>query len=54
MWWIKLTILLSATIAITVLILWSVSWIEKNKETHPEIYKRRGIIGALVYVILNL
>ena len=50
MLWLQLII----TVVLTSLIVWGASWIKRNREKHPEIYKRRGIIGALVYLILNL
>ena len=45
---------LALTIVLTSLIVMTANWIKRNKEKHPEIYKRRGIIGSIVYVILNL
>jgi len=44
---------LIATVVITTLIVLGARWIEKNKETHPEIYKNRGIIAGVIFFILN-
>jgi hypothetical protein len=30
------------------------AWIKRSKEKHPEIYKSRRFIGAVIYIILNL
>jgi len=53
MWWAKLILLLVITAALTTLIAWGRSWIYRNKEQHPEIFKKRGVIGAVVWLILN-
>lgn len=53
MWWAKLILLLVITTALTTLIVWGRSWIYRNKEQHPEIFKNRGVIGAVVWLILN-
>jgi len=45
---------LALTIVLTTLIVMGAHWIKKNKEKHPELYKRRGIIGSVIYLILNL
>ena len=45
---------LTLTIVLTSLIVMGAIWIKRNKERHPEIYKHRGIIGSVIYVILNL
>lgn len=42
------------TIIITTAIVWTRNWIIKNRETHPEIYKSRNLLGAVIYIILNL
>jgi hypothetical protein len=50
MLWLQLLI----TAVLTTLIVLGASWIKRNREKHPEIYKRRRVIGSLVYLILNL
>ena len=45
---------LTLTIVLTSLIVMGANWIKRNKEKHPEIYKHRGIIGSVIYLILNL
>ena len=45
---------LALTIVLTSLIVIGANWIKKNKEKHPELYKRRGFIGSIIYLILNL
>ena len=45
---------LALTIVLTSLIVMGANWIKKNKEKHPELYKRRRIIGSIIYLILNL
>ena len=45
---------LALTIVLTTLIVMGANWIKKNKEKYPEIYKNRGVIGSIVYIILNL
>lgn len=53
MWWAKLSLLIAITVGLTWLIVWCASWIKKNRERYPGIYKKRGLIGAVVYVILH-
>ena len=50
----ELILALLITIVLTTEIVWGASWIKKNRLRHPEIYKRRGIIGGVLYVLLNL
>ena len=45
---------MALTIVLTSLIVMGANWIKRNKDKHPEIYKRRGIIGSIIYLILNL
>jgi hypothetical protein len=45
---------LALTIVLTTLIVMGANWIKKNKKKHPELYKNRGVIGAILYIILNL
>ncbi len=45
---------LALTIVLTSLIVMGANWIKRNKEKHPEIYKHRGFIGGVIYLILNL
>ena len=45
---------LALTIVLTSLIVMGANWIKRNKEKHSELYKRRGIIGGIIYLILNL
>jgi hypothetical protein len=49
MWWVLLII----TAVLTTLIVWLDSWIKRNKETHPDIYKNRMVIRGIIYLILN-
>jgi hypothetical protein len=49
----ELTLTLILTAIITTLIVLGIRWIEKNKEKHPEIFKNRGIIGAVVWLLLQ-
>jgi hypothetical protein len=53
MWWIKLILLITITIGVTALIVWGFSWIDKNKEKHPELYKQRGLIRLLLWIIFS-
>ncbi len=50
MLWLTLLI----TVVLTTLIVWGRSWILKNRETHPELFKYRGAIGMVLYIIFNL
>jgi len=50
----QLILALIITIVLTSLLIWGTNWIKRNKEQHPEIYKGRGVIGTLVYLILNI
>jgi hypothetical protein len=50
----ELIITLAITIVLTSLIVMGANWIKKNKEKHPRLYKHKGIIGSIVYLILNL
>ena len=50
----QLIVTLTITIVLTSLIVWGHNWIKRNQKEHPGIYKRRGVIGTVVYVILNL
>ena len=52
-WWIKFALLIFLTVAITSLVLWLRSWIEKNKQKHPEIYKQRSLISFAIWLTLN-
>jgi hypothetical protein len=45
---------LALTIVLTTLIVMGANWIKRNKAKYPELYKNRRVIGAIVYVILNL
>lgn len=54
MWWTKFILLLVITIGLTSLIVWVDTWIRKNRETHPEIFKNRSTFRILVYLLLNL
>lgn len=45
---------IALTVALTSLIVMGANWIKKNKEKHPNLYKRKGIIGSVIYLILNL
>jgi len=45
---------MALTIVLTSLIVMGANWIKRNKEKHPEIYKHRGTIGSIIYLILNL
>jgi hypothetical protein len=47
-------LLVTITAVITTLIVWGASWIKKNREKHPALYKNRGIIGTVVWLILNI
>jgi hypothetical protein len=47
-------LLLTITAVLTTLIVWGASWIKRNREKHPAIYQHRRIIGALVWLILNI
>ena len=50
MLWLQLII----TAVITALIVLAAAWIKRNREKHQEIYKSRGIIGGIIYIVLNL
>jgi hypothetical protein len=50
MLWLTLII----TAVLTTLIVMGANWIKKNPEKHPQLYKQRRTIGAIVYVLLNL
>jgi hypothetical protein len=39
---------------LTSLLVWGANWIKRNRVKHPEIYESRGVIGALIYIILNI
>ena len=45
---------LALTVVLTTLIVLAARWIEKNKKKHPELYKRKGALAALLYVLMNL
>ena len=45
---------IALTVVLTSLLVMGASWIKKNKEKHPKLYKRKGIIGSVIYLILNL
>jgi hypothetical protein len=47
-------LLLTITVVITTLIVWGASWIRKNREKHPALYKNRGTIEMVVWLILNI
>mgnify|MGYP003575304026 CR=1 FL=1 len=47
-------ITLAITIVLTSVIVMSAHWIKKNKEKHPGLYKRKGILASIIYTILNL
>jgi hypothetical protein len=49
----QLILALTITVVLTFLIVMGYDWIQKSKDTHPEIYKRRGLIGAILFLILN-
>jgi hypothetical protein len=50
----ELILTLLLTVVLTSAIVWGAVWIKKNRARHPEIYRRRGIIGGALYVLLNL
>lgn len=50
MLWLTLLI----TVVLTTFIVWGRSWILKNHETHPDLFKHRGAIGMVLYIIFNL
>jgi len=50
----ELLLTMALTIVLTFLIVRGANWIKRNKEKHPEIYKHRGIVGSVIYLILNL
>jgi hypothetical protein len=49
-----MVLLLLITAVLTTLIVWGASWIKRNREKHPVVYKQRRVIGALVWLILNI
>jgi hypothetical protein len=44
---------LALTVVLTAIIVMGANWIKKNRQKHPRLYKSRGVIGALVYLILS-
>jgi hypothetical protein len=50
----QLILALVITIFLTSLIVWAAQWIKRNREKHPEVYESRGVIGALIYLVLNI
>jgi hypothetical protein len=50
----QLILALVITIFLTSLIVWAAQWIKRNREKHPEVYESRGVIGGLIYLILNI
>lgn len=42
------------TVIVTSLIVWVANWIKRNRVKHPEVYESRGLIGGLLYIILNI
>ena len=49
----RLVLLIAITISVTALIVWGLSWIDKNKEKYPALYKRRMLIRSLICLVLN-
>lgn len=41
------------TVIITTAIVYGASWIKRHRETRPELYKNRGVIGFIVWLILQ-
>jgi hypothetical protein len=50
----ELIMTLVITLVLTSLIVMGANWITKNREKHPELYKRKRIIGSIIYILLNL
>jgi hypothetical protein len=50
----QLIVILIVTVIITILLVRGRNWIIRNRETHPEIFKNRGVIGALIWILLNI
>jgi hypothetical protein len=50
----QLILALIITMILTSLLVWGANWIKRNRVKHPEIYESRGVIGALIYIILNI
>jgi 4-hydroxybenzoate polyprenyltransferase len=50
MLWLTLLI----TVVVTTLIVWGHSWIVKNRETHPALFKHRSAIGMVLFIVFNL
>jgi len=48
-----LMLTLFLTVIITTLIIRGANWIKENREKYPELYKQRGLIGAIIYLLLN-
>ena len=53
MWWLKLILLITITVGVTWLIVRGLSWIEQNKSTYPELYKNKGTIRFVLWLILS-
>jgi len=53
MWWTKFVLLITVTVGVTWLIVWGLSWIEKNKTTYPELYKSKRAIRFVLWLILS-
>lgn len=45
---------LIVTVVVISLIVWAWNWILRHKQTHPELYKNRYTIRAIVFVILQM
>jgi hypothetical protein len=41
------------TVIITTAIVYGACWIKRQRQTHPELYKNRGVIGFIVWLILQ-
>jgi hypothetical protein len=33
---------------------WGAVWIEKNKKSHPEVYKNKGTLRFIAWLFLNI
>lgn len=53
MWWFKLILLISITITVTWFIVWGLSWVDKNRTTYPELYKNKGTIRFVLWLLLS-
>jgi len=53
MWWTKFILLITVTVGVTWLIVWGLAWIEKNKTTHPDLYRSKGALKFFLWLILS-